>query len=340
MPTFAPEALRGVARAILEAVATPADSARMMSDSLVEANLAGHDSHGVLRLPSYVEAVRQGRVRPAARPAVTAREGATATVDAAHGWGQPAAQLAARTAVELAGASGVGAVTIADCSHVGRLGEYVESMAAAGLIGLALCNAEPAVAAYGAAQRLLGTNPIACAVPRGADLPPVLVDFATAAVAEGKLQIARAKGEPVAEGLILDRDGHATRDPAAFYDGGMLLPFGLHKGYGISVMIELLGGALSGKAPCALPEYSGGNGALLLALNIEAFVPRAQFLAQVNGLCAAIKAARPAERFAEVLLPGEPEARARQRRLAEGIVLPDQTWRELVALASDLDVTL
>ena len=158
---------------------TPPDIAQAVTESFVEANLAGHDSHGMLRLPWYVRSIREGTIHPDARAAVIRRSGATAVVDGALGWGQPAARLAAQTAVELAAESGVGAVTIVNCNHIGRLGEYVASMARAGMIGIALCNSSPVVAAYGGYRPVLGTNPLAWAAPRGGGHPPVVLDVRT-----------------------------------------------------------------------------------------------------------------------------------------------------------------
>jgi uncharacterized oxidoreductase len=340
MPTFSHEVLRGVAQTILQGLGTPSDMAQVVSDALIQANIVGHDSHGIMRLREYAQFVRQGHVQPAARPEVRRLRQANVQVDAAHGWGQPAARLAARTAIDLAKDNGIGAVTIIHCGHVGRLGEYVELIANAGMIGMALCNAGPSVAPFGGYTPLMGTNPIAWGVPRGAGQPPLIVDFATASVAEGKLRVARAKGERVAPGLIVDSAGRPSQDPAAFYAGGALLPFGGHKGYGISVMIELLGGALSGNGTSTISGESGNNGTLFLAFNIESFVPAAQFLEQTNALCQQIKASPPAEGFSEIMIPGEPERRERERRLDAGIAIPDQTWREIEGLARELNVAI
>lgn len=338
MPTLSIGTLLDISQRVLEALGTPPDLAQIVGHALVEANLAGHDSHGVIRLPQYAGLVRDGQIKPAERASVTHQINATARVDGAWGWGQPAAQLATRTLIELARQFGVAAVTINRCNHVGRLGEYVETIARAGLMGMAMSNIDPAVAAFGGRARLFGTNPMAYAVPRGDDHDPLLVDFATASVAEGKLQVARAKGEKIAPGLILDKNGHPSQDPMDFYDDGVLLPFGGHKGYGLSVMVELFGGALSGMAPSSLPEYGGGNGTLLMALNIAPFVPVEQFIGQVEGLCANIKATPTAPGFDEVLLPGEPESVARRERRMKGIMLPDATWEAIKSLAETLHV--
>jgi len=340
MPTFTADTLLQIAQVILQAVGTPSDLADIVSHGLVGANLAGHDSHGVLRLPWYIELTRAGQVKPAARPYVQSRHQATARVDGARGWGQPAAHLATQTVLEVAQVSGIGAVTIDDCNHIGRLGEYVEIIAEAGLIGIMLCNSEILVTPFAGRQRVMGTNPIAIAIPLGPGEAPPVADFATSGVAEGKLRVARAKGENVAPGLILDREGRPTQDPNDFYLGGMLLPLGGHKGSGLSLMIELLGGALSGMGPAALPDFQGGNGTLVMALNVAAFVSPAVFVAQARALAKQVKATSPANGFSEVLLPGEPERLARQRRKADGIPMAEQTWQELQVLARELNVTL
>src|SRR5689334_22900899 len=163
--TFSAPALQRLAESMLEAVGTPSDLANVVAESLLAANLAGHDSHGMQRIVSYVSFARSGRVAPAARATVVSHHQATATVDGQWGWGQPAARLATETAIAVAAEYGVGAVTIQRCNHIGRVGEYVETMARAGMTGIVLCNAGPAVAPYGGRERRLGTNPFAWAAP-------------------------------------------------------------------------------------------------------------------------------------------------------------------------------
>ena len=338
MPTIDVDTLRRTAQAILEAVGTPSDSAQAVSEALVEANLAGHDSHGVIRLMQYVTAMRQGLVKPAARATVAARHGATATVDGAWGWGQPAARLATQTAIELANESGVGAVTLVNGYHIGRLGEYVTTIANAGMLGLAMCNAAPAVAPFGGSGRVLGTNPIAWAAPGGDGHGPLMLDIATSSVAEGKLRVARARGETVAPGLIIDAEGRPSQNPDAFYDGGALLPFGGHKGYGLSVLVELIGRGLAGADGSYNPEQRGVNGTLMIALNIASFAPMAQFMEAAARLSGQIVSAPAAANSSGVLLPGEPESRMRERRMAEGVPLPEQTWNDIQELAQELGI--
>jgi len=338
MHTISSGALDAIVRGILEAVGTPPDLAQVVSEGLVVANLVGHDSHGVLRLPQYIASVREGGVQPAARPSLLGRRQATARIDGARGWGQPAARLGAATAIELAQEYGIGVVTIDRCNHIGRLGEYVDGIARAGLVGYTMCNVGPIVAPFGGRQPRLGTNPLAWGIPRGAGQHPVVVDFATSVVAEGKLRVARAKGEKVAPGLIIDRHGQPSTDPADFYDGGALLPFGAHKGYGLSVMIELVAGGLSGMAPSMAKKFMGGNGTLMLAMNIAHFVPPEDFTAQVDEFYTSVKSTPVLDGFSEVLVPGDPEVRSRQERLAAGIPLPDHTWQSIEALADELNV--
>jgi uncharacterized oxidoreductase len=207
------------------------------------------------------------------------------------------------------------------------------------MIGIAFCNAGPAVAPYGGYQRVMGTNPFAWAAPCGPDQAPFVLDFATSGVAEGKLRVARSKGEMVAAGLVVDSAGRPSRDPADFYAGGALQTFGLHKGSGMSVLIELLARGLCGVDPTRSRNI-GQNGPLILALQISAFAPAEQFLGAAERLRAQIAGLPPIDGFDEVLLPGDPERRARRRRLEEGIPIPQQTWDDIQALAAEWHVEI
>jgi uncharacterized oxidoreductase len=339
MPTIDHQSLRRVTQAIIEAVGTPHADAQAIGDSLVEANLMGHDSHGVLRLPWYIDSVRRGTILPGASPRLLARHGATAQVDGALGWGQTAARFATQTAIEIAAEQGVGAVSIVNGNHIGRVGEYVEIIARAGMIGIAMCNAGPAVAPYGGYHRVMGTNPLAWAAPRGPGQTPLVLDFATSIVAEGKLRVARSKGEQLPPGLIVDTAGRPSHDPADFYNGGALQTFGLHKGSGISVMIELLGRGLAGIDP-TVPGHRGHNGTLILALHIPSFAPEQQFLDAGTRLVEQIADLPPAASFDNVLLPGEPEQHNRRRRMSEGIPIPQPIWDEIAAVAAEWNVAI
>nr|WP_276617657.1 Ldh family oxidoreductase [Streptomyces coryli] len=324
-----------LAAALLRAAHVPPEPARDIARSLVEADLVGHGSHGVRRLPAYLSAVRDGVVDPTRTGEVRSRHGATAVVAGQRAFGQLAARRAAAEVAALCEEFAAGVVTIEDCNHVGRLGEYTAELADRGLVAVAMSNADPTVAPYGGRERRLGTNPMSWALPRAAGRPPLLMDWATAAVAEGKLGVARAEGRSVPPGLVVDAAGAATTDPEDFYRGGALLPFGGHKGYGLSVVIEVIGGLLTRTGISSLPGYDGRFGTVLIGVRIDAFVSLATFREETEKFCAELARTPLAEGHEEILVPGEPEERTRTHRLAHGIPLPRQTWQELLALRDE-----
>lgn len=332
--------LHRIAVDILTAVGTERDAAGTVADSLVDANLCGHDSHGIMRLPIYVQLAEEGDVDPRAIAVLSRSVGAAAIVDGNWGWGQPAMRLAVLSALECADRTGVGVASVRTCYHVGRLAPYVEEIARHRKIGLAFSSAGPFVAPFGSRQRVLGTNPIAWAVPRSDHAPPICLDIATAAIAEGKIRHARAKGVDVPPGAIVDRDGQPTTHPDDFYQGGALLPFGGHKGSGFGVLAQLLGAGLSGATSERFATRRGGNGPVVMAIAIDAFCRVDDFFAIVDHEASAISAATPAAGVDRVLLPGEPELRTRAQREVEGIPIPERTWDEVVAMAQRYRVAL
>jgi LDH2 family malate/lactate/ureidoglycolate dehydrogenase len=336
MPTIDSVQLDLLTRAMLEKSGTPTETAKFLSGTLIAANLAGHDSHGVLRMRLYIESVRDGRVIPDADAVVTKRDRATAIVDARFGWAQPAMWLAAQTAVELAREHGLGAAVLHNAFHIGRCAIYVEEIARQGMIGLLIANAGPAVAPYGGTTRVMGTNPIAWAMPRADGKPPIALDVATAGLAEGKLQVARSKSLPIPEGILLNAAGEPTTDPADFYTGGTLLPFGGHKGGGFSIFAQLIGRALAGLDPAGPRGQRGVNGPMVLAIDIAPFVALNEFFERVEAQAEEILASPPAPGFAAVQLPGDPELEAARIRGAEGIPLPQPIWDDLADLARSL----
>jgi uncharacterized oxidoreductase len=340
MPQVHADELRRLARDILVGVGSPPETAQEVADSLVAANLAGHDSHGVLRLVGYCGSCRSNDVQAGAQPIEICRRGATAQIDGAWGWGQPAMRMATDAAIELAGEYGLGAAIVRRCYHVGRVAPYVERVARAGMVGIAMLNAGPAVAPYQGRKRVLGTNPVAWAVPRGDGKEPLSFDIATAGVAEGKLRVAKSKGEQVRAGLLVDAEGRPTQNPDDFYAGGALLPFGDHKGYGFSVMAQVLGRALVGMDTTNFEGPRGANGPLIIALDVRSFVPLETFAAEVEAQCDLIASSPPAEGYESVLLPGDPEIATRRLREAEGIPVPERTWSELLALAGERGVAV
>ncbi len=316
-------------------------SADLVARSLVTTNLTGHDSHGVIRVPQYLDAVTDGRLDPAATPVVEHETDTVTLVDGQHTFGQVVADFGIRAAIAKAETQGIAATGLKNAQHVGRLGEWVERAARQNLIGLGFCNGGTPgglVTPFGGAGRFMGTNPFAAAVPVK-DNPPVVVDFATSVVAEGKVRLALNKGDRLGEGRIQDKNGHASTDPQALYDGGALLPMGEHKGSGLSFLMELLGGLLLGQGSPKFADYGKfRNGVLFIVLSVEAFRPLEPFLAESRELSDLFKTTAPALGVAEILLPGELERRTTAQRLQEGIPVDEATWAHLVGGAATLNV--
>jgi len=334
--------LRRIAEAILMAAGAPEEPARAVADSLVQANLMGYDSHGVIRIPQYVRMLREGKIQPHARPRAVIDLPALAVVDGGWNFGQVIGRMAADLAIERARSAGVGVVAVQAANHTGRIGEYPERIARAGLAGLAFSNATAElVAPFGGARSRLSVGVIAAAAPRPpADENaafPFLLDMACSVIPEGKARVLRNKGLPLPEGAALDSEGRPTTDPAAFYGPplGSLLPLGGpvgHKGYGLGLLCEILAGALSGSGCSGEPDVPWANGLLLIALSPAAFGSAEAFMERVGGLFARMKTCPPAPGVEEVLVPGEIEARTVQRR-REGIPVDDETFRQILETA-------
>ncbi|MCC6175976.1 MAG: Ldh family oxidoreductase [Chloroflexi bacterium] len=337
MPTIGVDHLTKVATDIFRAAGSTPENADGVVSSLIGANLAGHDSHGVIRIPFYVNEIENGRLDPKASPTVTHETHSTAIVDGASTFGQVGARFAADLAIKKAREAGVAVVTAMHCHHTGRIGEWVERIAAAGMVGFATGSGPYgpySTVPFGGAKGALGTNPLAFAVPRGNGKPPILLDYATSAVAQGKLQVARAKGVPVPENSIIDKNGQATTDVEKFFDGGFLLPFAGHKGYALSVIVELLAVGLSGGDKVAKNERA--SCLFLLAVSPAAFRDSTDFAEYVEGVADRLTAIPPASGFSRVMLPGEPEASTREERRREGIPVPDRTWEAIQKTAGEV----
>ena len=336
------ESLRSLCRGIFEGAGAPSDIASAVAESLVLTNLFGHDSHGVLRVKQYVSMIGDGMIKPSARPGVKRRFGATAMVTGGYGFGQIGARFTAELAIELAQQHGISAVSLGQSTHIGRLGEYTHMIAAGGLIGICFTSGTMFrgwVTPYGGRERVFGTNPMSFAVPCE-DSGTLLLDFATAGVAHGKIVLARAKGSPVPTGMMLDKQGRPTTDAAILDDGAVLLPMGAHKGSGLAMMMEIIPTLLAGHRPITSAEFHFGNPTLMMALDPRAFDEDTDFRRHVGAVTRRVKATAPAEGFEEVLLPGEPEARSYQERAKDGIPLPDAVWADLRGLAQEMGIEL
>jgi LDH2 family malate/lactate/ureidoglycolate dehydrogenase len=340
VPTVSADRLLVISRRIFEAAGTPADLAEIVSDHLINANLAGHDSHGVIRIPSYVQTIKRGQLDPAARPSTLEDRGPTIRVDGNWAFGQVAARYAIDLAIARAKEVGVALVGIVHANHIGRVGEYPTLAAERGVAAFVTVGGlGQSVAPHGGRKGGLGTNPISFGFP-AASHPPFLVDFATSAIAGGKVMVARAKSEPLPPGSLIDADGRPSQDANQYFAGGALLPFGAHKGYGLSLGRALFSGVLTQAAHADGGRGGRGGGVLMLAIDAGVFGPAERAVADADALMEKIKAVPPAEGVAEVLVPGEPEARSRQRRGQEGVPVPESTWKEIGETAASLGVTM
>jgi uncharacterized oxidoreductase len=341
MPTIDASRLESTATRIFEALGTPAGDAAWIATLLVRANLRGHDSHGVIRIPQYAEAVRKETVDPKSPITVTAETPVMARLDGGRGFGQVVARRGMEMAIAKGKASGLAAVGLSRTGHVGRLADYAEMAAGQGLVAMLWVNAVHGlnVAPWGGSGRRLGTNPHAIGIP-GAAGPAMVLDFATSVVAEGKMRVKKNRKQQAPLGWFIDAEGRPATDPEIFYGDpvGSLLTAGEHKGYGLSLAVEILGGILSGTGPAGPPPGVFANGTLMICLDVERFVPLADFHAQVAGLFGWVKSAKLAQGSKEILIPGEPEARLEAERRRDGVPVEDETWNQIGRVAADLDV--
>lgn len=339
MPTIAAAELTAFASAMFAAAGAPQDIAGYVAQTLVTANLMGHDSHGVIRVAWYLRQVNSGELIPGARPEIGKQHGAVALIDCKRGFGQMGARFGAQVACDLARQHGIGCATLNEINHIGRLGEYAGWLAGQGMAAIIL-NASPwtAVTPYGGREGIFGTNPMAWAVPTSDQ--PLVLDFATSAVAAGKLQVALDEERMIPPGWLQDKNGLPSQNPADFADGGVLLPFGTYKGYGLNLMMELIPSLLAGFAPATSADFKRGNPTQIIALNIEAFTPYERFVRLTDELIARVKTVPAAKGFDEVLLPGDLEARSMAQRQRDGIPIPAKTWATLTELAAELAVSV
>ena len=344
MPRLTADELRTTTRAIFAAVGAGDENAAIVGDALVDAELSGHESHGLIRVAEYVGQVRDGAIDPSARPEIAREGGTTIVVDGNWGFGQPVATFATGALIERTMEHGAAAVAIRNCAHVGRAGVYPEMAAERGLVAFSFVNGggtKPRVVPHCGGRPVFGTNPLAAAVPMQGDRP-VVVDFSTAVVASGKIRVLRDRGELLPDGWILDREGRPSNRPEDYYAGGMLLPAAAHKGYGLCILVELLAGLVTGAGSLAVPEsnYRLGNGMFMQAFDVGAFGSMDDFAALARSLADAVRETPPAEGCEEVLLPGDPERRIAEERIAGGVEVADSTWHAVADAAASVGVAV
>ncbi len=356
--TVAVGALRDFIGRIFAAAGCDPDEAARIARYLVSANLAGHDSHGVIRTPRYVRELQGGLVM-AGRGIDIVRDSPThAVVDGGWGFGQTIGPLAVDLGIAKARAAGMAVIALRRSGHIGRIGDWAERAAEAGLVSIHFVNVAGGelVAPFGGVDRRFSTNPICVGIPQADGAPPLLLDMATSTVAEGKVLVASRGGKPVPEDALVRPDGSFTSDPSALYGPlapggpreaingeGALTAMGAHKGSGIAFMCEMLAGVLTGgdtSGPMPDPSVRRiSNGMLSIYLD-PAHFGAADFAARTREYADYVKASRPVTPGGEVLVPGEPEARTRAHRLAHGVPLQVETWERLVAVAGELGVAV
>ena len=343
MPTIHHDALREYVCRIFEQAGTPLDEARIVSDHLVDANLAGHDSHGVIRATGYAREMQKG-VTPKAKYEVIKESPTMAMIDAHGGLGIVTALTAMEMAIDKARSHTFGVVGTCNMGHVGRLGDYPPRAAREGMIGIALLNGVGRfVHPFGGIERRIPPNPLSIAVPRQNEAP-ALLDITTCVVAGGKFNVKSARGEQLPEGWLVDSQGKPVTDPRRVRsDKTTAVPplggsqFG-HKGFGLAFMVDAIAGGLTWAGCSKAPPNEGGNGFLIIVIKIDDFIPLDIYTQEVEGLIEWVKSSAKAPDAQEIYIPGEVEQRNRERMLKEGIYIEDTTWNEMAEIAGSLDV--
>jgi LDH2 family malate/lactate/ureidoglycolate dehydrogenase len=345
MPRLQSDRLTKIGAALLQAAGASREEAEAVAVGCVNANLAGHDSHGVIAIPTYIDRIKAGHIVPGAKWTIVQETPATTVIDGHWGFGFHVNAKAMQLTIEKAKTTNVAACTVFRQSHVGRLAAYPLMAIEEGMIGLATADSGRSpkmVAPFGGREARLGTNPIAIAVP--SDLAgPFCLDMATSAVAAGKVMLAAARGEQIPTGWVVGSDGAQTTDPHQLRKGGALLPLGGTEGYkgsGLAAMVEVLCGLLTGLGFGVEPSGRHNDGCFMAVFKVDAFRPLALFKKEVAEFARYLKETPPAEGGPGVLYPGEVEYLCQQERLKVGIDVEDATWNKLRALAGEYGVAV
>ena len=345
MHTITAEELHGLVARVMVSVGSDQANADRVADSLVSSDLADVETHGVFHLPLYVADIRAGYILPKEKPEIIKETPTSALVGGNWTFGFVSAKYAMDIVIRKAREQNVAVVGIVQANHIGRVGEYAEMAAAEGMIcfvwGSGYSEERQSTVPYGGRKKVLHTNPLSMGFPVG-DEPPMLLDFATTAVAGGKVALAREKNLQVVPGSIVDKDGKPTTNPDDFFDDGAHLPFGLHKGYGIMMAIEFLGRIFTGSDTYADPDRGGPyhrhQGITIMAMKADMFSPMDDYARRAAEMERRVRAVPPAPGFEEVLVPGDLEARRRAARTRDGIPIADEVWKILTDLVESLGV--
>ena len=346
MPVVDHAELRRIARRVFTAAGSSEDEAGIIGDHLVEANLKGHDSHGVGMIPSYLRNLHGGKAAANENGRIVSDSGAFIVYDGARGYGQIVAREATLLGIARAKESGVAVVALRNAHHIGRVGTYGEMCAAEGLVSISFVNItdqRPAVAPWRGGDARFGTNPVTIAIPGPSPDRPIIADMATSRIAMGKVRVARNKGEQIAGETLLGPDGQPTTDPNVMYrrPRGALLTFAEHKGYALAFICEMLAGAVTGSGtmrPERIDAESVTNGMLLIVIDPGRMTERHWLMDEIAAMTDYVTASPPRKSGEPVLIPGDPERLSRARRIAEGVPIDDETWREIAAAARGYNV--
>jgi len=346
MPVVDHNELRRIGRHIFTAAGSSEEEAGIIADHLVEANLKGHDSHGVGMIPNYLRNLGNGKAAANQSGRVISDNGAFIIYDGARGYGQIVARELTNLAIARAKENGVAVGALRNAHHIGRVGTYGEMCAAEGLVSISFVNLSdqrPAVAPWRGSDGRFGTNPVTIAIPGPTPDRPIIADMATSRIAMGKVRVARNKGQQIAPDTLLDNTGQPTTDPNVMYrrPRGSLFTFGEHKGYALAFICEMLAGAVTGSGtmrPERQDAESVTNGFLLIVIDPGRITDRSWMIDEITAMTDYITASPPRNAAEPVLIPGDPERLSRANRIAEGVPIDDETWREIVEAARGVNV--
>ena len=346
MPTIPADRLTETVTRVFAAAGSAEEEAAIVAGHLVEANLRGHDSHGIGLIANYLRNLGQGKAKVNEKGRVVSDQGSMIVYDGDRGWGQIVAREATLLGIARAKELGVAVVALRNAHHIGRVGTYGEMCAEAGLVSISFVNItdqRPAVAPWRGGDARFGTNPVTVAIPGPSPDRPIIADMATSRIAMGKVRVARNKGEQIAPGTLLDAEGQPTIDPHVMYrrPRGALLTFAEHKGYALAFICEILAGAVTGSGtmrPERQDAESVTNGMLLVIIDPARLAEPDWITDEIRAMTDYVTASPPRNPGEPVLIPGDPERLMRARRLAEGVPVDEETWREFAAAARTVNV--
>ena len=338
MPTESEDRLLQIGEALFQGAGASEEEAKVVTRHLVDSNLAGHDSHGIIRVSSYIQRMKDGHIIPGAKIEIERDEGAATVINGNWGFGYMSTEFAMDLTIEKAKKFSVAATTIYQQSHVGRLTDYPLTAAKEGMICIMTADSgrsNKKVAPFGGCEPRVGTNPMCIAMPSNLD-GPFFFDFATSAGAGGKLEVAISRGEHVPEGWLIDHEGNPSTDPNSLKAGGAILPMGGtegYKGFALASMVELLSGVLPGLGFGIEPTGRSNDGVFISCYNVAAFRDLDVFKKEVTEFAEYLTSTPPRPGFERVFYPGEPEHLKTQQKRKDGIFIEDTTWEKLTKLA-------